>query len=291
MSGFAADWLSRREPFDAAARAADLGRRFAAAVRRSGQGPRRLIDLAAGTGSNFRMLAPLIGADQDWLLVDHDPLLMMAQKQAIMTWAEGRGLHCRDVDGGVAVKAGAATWTARAQRLDLASSLEQLDFAAFDGVTTTAFLDLVSGDWLDRLGGALTGARVPLLATLTVDGRREWHPFLPTDARVLEAFQGHQAGDKGFGAALGSAATAYLAGRLAGSRYEVDMSRSDWRIGPQHTEMLTQMAQESAAVAAQAEPSAAVAFAEWLTLRREQIHAARVSLEIGHLDLLAIPLG
>ena len=151
MSGFAADWLQRREPFDAAARNRDLARRFGAVLGDGQSGPRRIIDLAAGSGANFRALAPLIGGDQDWLLVDHDPLLMAAQAVEIARWSKREGWRCLDIDGGVSVETGAARWRTRTHRLDLANDLEQIDFADCDGVTTAAFLDLVSAAWLERL--------------------------------------------------------------------------------------------------------------------------------------------
>src|SRR5262245_23237889 len=90
MSGFDASWLARREPFDIAARDAALARRFAVALG-EGDRPRRIVDLAAGTGASFRALAPQIEGEQDWLLVDHDPLLIAAQRDAISRWAQQHG--------------------------------------------------------------------------------------------------------------------------------------------------------------------------------------------------------
>ena len=290
MSGFSADWLQRREPFDTAARDVGLARRFGAALGRGQNEPRRIVDLAAGSGANFRVLAPQLGGDQDWLLVDHDPALIAAQAATISRWAAQAGWTCRDGDGGgLHINAGTATWRVRAQALDLARDLEQLPLAEYDGVTTTAFLDLVSAAWLDRLCTLLTRGGRPLLATLTVDGRRVWQPPMPADARIQAAFQGHQSGDKGFGLALGSEATAYLADRLAAQGHAVSTSRSDWRIVAAHREMLLQMLQEAAAVAHEADPAGSALFTVWQAEREQQIEAGVLALDIGHLDLLALP--
>ena len=289
MNGFAAEWLQRREPFDAAARDQDLARRFGAALGDVKSGPRRIVDLAAGSGANFRALAPLVGGDQDWLLVDHDPRLIAAQTAEIARWAQREGWYFQTSDDRVLVETGAARWRVRARRLDLAQFLEQIDLAACDGVTTTAFLDLVSAAWLDRLCGFLTRAGRPLLATLTVDGRRAWHPALPADARIQAAFQRHQSGDKGFGPALGSKAAPWLADRFAAQGYAVMTARSDWRISAEHCDMLLQMVGESATVAREAEPAAAALFADWSALRKAQIEDGLLALDVGHLDLLAVP--
>ena len=149
---------------------------------------------------------------------------------------------------------------------------------------------LVSTAWLDRLSDVLARSGLPLLATLTVDGRREWHPKLPADVRVDHAFRRHQSGDKGFGCAHGGLATGYLAQRLAARGYDVTTAPSDWRIGADHREMLVPMVEESAAVALEMEPAAAALFAAWSAQRKTQIHAGLLSLEVCHLDLLAIPV-
>lgn len=287
MSGFAADWLQRREPFDAAARDRALAQRFSAALDDST--PRRIIDLAAGSGANFRALAPLLAGDQDWLLLDNDSLLIAAQAAQIAHWSQQNGWRCGEIDGGVLVETATARWQVRAQKIDLARDLEQIDLAACDGVVSAAFLDLVSTSWLDRLCDLLQRFGKPLLAVLTVDGRRAWHPALPADARIQAAFQRHQHGDKGFGPAIGGLATSGLAERLMACGYAVSTARSDWRIDSTHREMLLQMVTESAAVACEAEPAAAALFADWSAQRNAQIGAGVLALDIGHLDLLAVP--
>ena len=288
MSGFKLDWLQRREPFDAAARDRDLAHRFGAMLGEMQGKPRRIVDLAAGSGASFRALAPLLGVDQDWLLVDHDASLIEAQAAEIARWSARNGWHCREFDGGILVRTGTADWRARTHTLDLAHCMDQLDLAACDGVTTNAFLDLVSTTWLEQLCGLLARSHLPLLATLTVDGRREWHPAAAADVRVDHAFRHHQSGDKGFGPAQGGLATACLADCLAARGYEIATAHSDWRIGAEHREMLTQMVGESTAVALETEPAAAAFFAGWSAERHAQIQAGLLSLEVGHLDMLAV---
>jgi hypothetical protein len=287
MSGFDADWLARREPFDLAARDVGLAQQFGAALGNERR-PRRIVDLAAGTGASFRALAPQLPGDQHWLMVDHDPLLIAAQPEALSRWAQQCGWHCRGIDGGIEIDNGTAHWRAQALHLDLARELGALDLAGCDGVTTTAFVDLVSAAWLDKLCGLLARSRMPLLAALTVDGRRVWDPPLAADVHVNDAFGRHQARDKGFGPALGPRAAAYLADRLAREGYDMASARSDWRIGHAHRDMLLAMIDETAAVACEHDRVEAARHAEWAEKRRAQTQCG-LSLTIGHLDLLARP--
>lgn len=289
LSGFDADWLRLREPFDAAARDNDLARGFGAAFGTGRREGRRIIDLAAGTGANFRALAPRLDGDQDWLLVDHDPMLIAAQAAEIARWSRAHGWHCRTVGGGVEVDSGSSRWRARARTLDLARDLEAIVIAGCDAVTATAFLDLVSSAWLDRLCSLLARRRLPMLATLTVDGRREWHPPLPADARIDEAFRRHQAGDKGFGPAQGEQAASYLASRLVARGYTVATARSDWRITTAHHDMLVRLIDESTAVACATDPGKTAVFVAWSAERHRQARAGLLALHLGHVDILATP--
>lgn len=289
IAGFDAHWLAQREPFDLRARDVGLATAFAAALTRQPARPVTLVDLAAGTGSNFRALAPLIGGDQDWLLIDHDPLLLAAQQAHITAWAEHRGWPVERRGAGLSVHAGDARWFVRGRPLDLARSLQDLVLERFDGIVTTAFLDLVSASWLDRFSAAVASARRPLLATLTVNGEREWHPRSPADAGLLRAFERHQSGDKGFGVSLGHRAVAYLAQRLSDRGLSVRTARSDWRLGPTATDVLRHLAREAAAVAGAAEPAARSVHADWLDERARQIDHGLLTLRVGHDDLLVLP--
>lgn len=268
MNGFSLAWLRQREPYDLAARDRDCAARFAAALRQRGSRPLRVLDLASGSGASFRALAPLVGTEQAWTLTDNDAELLAAAGT---------------------VPAGDARWNAHGRIIDLARQLDELDFAAFDAVTTSAFLDLASQAWLDRLAAKLAAANLPLLATLSVDGRRSWHPALPDDAAILAAFEQHQASDKGFGAALGPASASHLAGVLRASAYEVTLARSDWRLGRNARAMLVPLLDDTSRAACAARPDQASAFSRWSETRRRQLAQGALSAEIGHLDLLALP--
>ncbi|RPH46762.1 MAG: class I SAM-dependent methyltransferase [Burkholderiales bacterium] len=304
MTGFDADWLRLREPLDAAARSEALATRFAAALRArprpagqgagaaAGTGPLRILDLAAGTGANLRVLATSLDGDQAWTLLDLDPALLGAQSVELADWARRRGWTCAPcADGGLAIGVGSATVRAQGRALDLQQALETLDAGAFDAVVTTAFLDLVSEAWLERLCAWLVSARLPLLATLTVDGRRDWFPPLPEDPRVDRAFRLHQAGDKGFGASLGIGAAAHLATRLTALGHQVSTARADWRIDGGRRVLLQRLIDEAAGAASEAEPEGRAAFQAWAAMRTAHAADGRLVLEVGHLDLLALPPG
>ncbi|MDF2232032.1 class I SAM-dependent methyltransferase [Albimonas sp. CAU 1670] len=248
---FASSWLALREPADAAAR--DRGLIAALAEWTAGR-PLAATDLGCGTGSTVRALAPLVPSLR-WTLVDNDPALL----------AEA------------AARTGAAT-----RALDLAAGPE----AAVEGaqvVAASALFDLVSDAWLRRFAAALS-PEVAVYAALSYDGRESWSPAPPHEAQALAAFRRHQTGDKGFGPALGSNAGAALAALLAARGWRVRVADSAWRLGPGDGPLIRALADGSAEAVAETGALAGRQLAEWRAARR----AAR-QVEIGHLDLLALP--
>ena len=264
---FSASWLALREPYDHAARAPTLSGQLREFLRTRGAGPVRIIDLACGTGSNLRYLAPRLGGAQQWTMVDNDPALL-----ALL-----RGMP----DAGV-----------EAVRCDLARDLHDLAFADCDVVTASALLDLVSPDWLDRLLAALAPPRAALLFALSYDGSMRWEPALPDDRRITAWFNLHQRTDKGFGAALGPDAAAEAGRRLEAAGFRVTTAGSDWHLATRdrtvQREVAAGVAEAVVALPSAGGDAAAIARA-WLEARRSLIDAGRGSLRVGHTDLLALP--
>jgi hypothetical protein len=270
MTDFSADWLALRETADRAARDPALARRFAALLPPGAS----LLDLGAGTGANARALTPLLPGDETWTLAERDPALRAAQAAAMRAWA-GRG------GGHVARLLPLA--------IDLAGGLAALDGLAADAVVASAFFDLAGMDWLARFAGWLARRRLPLYATLTVDGRRTFTPPDEDDALVAAAFRQHQTHDKGLGPAAGPAALACLEQALAAEGYEVATAPSDWRLGPEQAELLAALVAGEATAARDAAPADAPCVSAWEGRRRRALASGRLSAIIGHRDLLAWP--
>src|SRR4051812_15327966 len=125
MSGFTADWLSLREPYDLAARNSKVLGAVTASVK---SGPLHVVDLACGSGSTVRALHRHLPTPQHWDLVDHDPgLLALACSQVL--------------DSNITLKA---------ISLDLSRDFEAALGREINLITISALLDLVSETWLHR---------------------------------------------------------------------------------------------------------------------------------------------
>lgn len=251
---FDAAWLDLREVADHAARDPSLldeARRYATAIENP-----LLVDLGAGTGSTQRALAL---PEARWRLIDRDGTLL--------------GLAAR--------RGGDRTETC-------AMDLARVDALPLHGarlVTASALLDLVGDAWLEALVARLAAGRTALYAALTYDGVMRWTPADHDDDTVTEAFNRHQRGDKGLGAALGPAAAERLRHVMAGHGYRVRIAPSPWQLGPDS------IALQQALLAGIAGAAAEAGFAAHDWLERRLATLATMSCHIGHVDVLAVPAG
>jgi hypothetical protein len=253
VTSFTAEWLSLREPADAAARSEALAAGFARTAS-------RIVDLASGTGANIRYLALRLRRASDWLAVDNDAQLLAA----------------------LAPPAGAKV---SALRLDLARALDDLPLDGCDLVTASALLDLVSEPWLVRLAARCAEARIGVLFALTYDGRIEWSPREDADELVRGLLNRHQLGDKGFGPALGPRAAAAAVAHFNAVGYEIQAAPSDWDLGPESPALQSALIEGWIAAAAEIAPGEAEALGNWARRRRAHVAAGASRVRLGHVDL------
>jgi SAM-dependent methyltransferase len=265
MSGFTADWLTLREPYDLRAR--NLTVLDAVTAFLKSRSSVHVVDLACGTGSTPRALSPRLPARQNWKLIDND-LDLLARATAMPL---------------------ASDTAVTAIPLDLNRDLEAALDGTLDLVAISALLDLVSDTWLDRLAVAVAGRSIPLYAALSYDGRTGFTPPDPFDTAVTAAVNAHQRMDKGFGPALGPAAAAFAIARFEALGYSVVHGASDWVMGADDRDMQTQILAGWASAAHDMGALSRADTTAWLTRRRAAVAAGCSSLYVGHVDFFATP--
>jgi hypothetical protein len=265
MSGFSADWLALREPYDLRARNPAV--LDAVAAHLEGRASIRIVDLACGTGSTLRAVSPRLPARQRWTLTDHDPELLA--RVASTPTAE---------DVAIAVIA-----------LDLDRDLDAALEGTVDLVTTSALLDLVSDRWLQRLAATLAARAIPFYAALSYDGQVGFTPSDPFDRAIIDAVNQHQRTHKGFGPALGPAAAGAALACFEALGYSVMTGSSGWMIGPQDYDMQTELVDGWASAAREIGRLSAEDITAWSMRRRAMIAAGRSSCRVGHVDFFAVP--
>ena len=258
------DWLDLRERVDAAARSREL-------VARLGDGPWLIHDLACGSGSMGRWLAPLLPGRQRWVLHDRDAdLLAVAALDVPRAAGDGAPVRVET-------------------RLSDVTRLRQRDLAGATLVTASALLDLLTAVELASVIEACAGAACPVLLTLSVTGRVRLDPPDPLDARVAAAFDAHQRRPSSRGALLGPDAVDAAVDGFRRTGAEVVVAASPWRLGPAEADLAVEWLDGWIGAAREQEPELA---GDAELYRRRRVRAARtgrLAVTVGHADLLVLP--
>ncbi len=299
---FDTDWLSLRNAADSSARSVALTVRLAAWLAQRAPERRRplqLRDLGSGSGANPRYLAPRLPGPQHWRLFDHDARLLKRARQHCLALCDREGQPI----------------STDAELIDLRSVHTAL-LAHSDLVTASAVLDLVNASWLENFADICLGIGCAVLITLSVDGR--WHIDTnwdggaaisssadadadpnsdPDDDFVRTAFNEHQRRAKGGAHALGPDAAARLAKLLQARGFEVELAPSPWQLSaavPDQAALARALISGWRDAAIAQRPQAGARIDNWHQRRQRALEQAaqqqgRLSLTLGHLDLLALP--
>jgi hypothetical protein len=257
MGDFSAEWLALREPADHAARSVTLTQ-VVVDLLEPDPSP-HILDLASGTGSNFRYLHAACPR-ASWLLVDRDgALLDKAPKTA----------------------------SVETRQVNLAALDDRSMFTGRALVTASALLDLVSEAWLDQLAAlcALYGSVV--LFALSYDGRIDCSPADADDAAIVALVNEHQRTDKGLGLALGPDATACAERCFRSCSYQTRRASSDWILTPASHALQRPLIDGWAQAASELAPLQSAVFEAWRRRRHAHVDANRSHIVVGHQDLAA----
>jgi hypothetical protein len=258
-------WLALREPADAAARASELVEPIR---RRLNGGPVVIHDLGAGTGSLTRWLAPRLPGPQRWILHDRDAGLLDHAATTRVLAADG------------------APVAVATRRRDI-TRLTSGELVGADLVTTSALLDLLTADEIQRIAEACAG--YPALMTLSVTGEVQLTPPDPLDAAISDAFNAHQrrtvAGRRLLGPdAIGVTTAAF--GRWGAT---VRARPSPWRLGADQADLIDVWLKGWVGAACEQQPQLAGPARAYTARRQAEVARGRLDVVVHHHDLLAEP--
>lgn len=262
-------WLALREPTDARARSLELVDHLLAVRPR----PERWVihDLACGTGSMGRWLAPLLPGAQRWVLHDRDEQLLQSAV------ADPPGAS-RDAD----------TVTVEARRTDI-TRLTPADLADASLITASALLDLMAATELEALVTVCAAVRCPVLFTVSVMGRVTLHPADPLDAALGDAFNAHQRRFTEAGRLLGPDAVAAAVQVFSRGAVHVLVRPSPWRLGAGQRELTAAWLDGWVSAACDQDPELRERAPAYLSRRRGQVAAGELRVTVDHADVLAVP--
>ncbi len=280
MSTFSREWLGLREPADAAARNASVANTMAA--RFAQRDSLSVVDLGCGTGANLRATAPLLPHQQSWRLIDSDPSLLEFARVSLESWAD----EAKTQGTQLQIRKGNATITVDFECIDLTSHLEKALSPASGNVpglvTASAFFDLVSERFIQKLAGQCAQIKAAFYTVLTYNGVQRWNPHRPADNQIASAVHQHQLRDKGFGPAAGPMAASHLSDQFRLNGYLVTEGDSPWVLGRNDRMLIEELMHGQATAAAETGLVDAKTLESWVKVQRS-------GAQIGHTDTFAVP--
>jgi hypothetical protein len=264
-----AEWLDLREPADAAARDRELVEHLRRHLPATGC--QMIHDLACGTGSMGRWLAPLLPGPQRWVLHDRDAdLLHVAAAELPGPAADGTSV------------------VVETRRSDV-TRLRSDDLADATLITASALLDLLTRDELAGLIDVCAKAGCPVLLSLSVVGRVDLAPADPLDSFVAAAFDAHQRRMTVGGRLLGpdAAAAAVEGFRQLGA--DVLVRSTPWRLGAAEADLEAEWFIGWIRAAREQSVELASDIGSYARRRLAEARAGELAVTVGHADLLALP--
>ncbi len=268
MSGvipLSAVWLTLREEADARSRSWTLAGRAAQLVRP----PLVVHDLAGGTGSMMRWLAPLLPGPQTWVLHDGNPLLLD-----------------RSVEG--ASDSSGHEVAVRIDSQDVAD-LREGDFAGASLVTTSALLDVLTREELESVVRACVAAGAPALFTLSVTGGVLLDPVDAGDGVFAAAFNDHQRRTTRGRHLLGPDAVATASALFRSAGWSVEVADSPWRLDASDHGLADAWLDGWVGAAVEDRPALQEWAGEYLRNRAAQLADGVLDIVVDHRDLFAWP--
>ena len=263
------EWLHLREPADAAARSRDLVEHLRPHLPATG---RRVIhDLACGTGSMGRWLAPLLPGPQHWVLHDRDADLLR--------------VAAADLPGPAADGASVVVETRRSD----VTQLRPDDLADATLITASALLDLMTQAELAGLIDVCAKPGCPVLLTLSVVGRVDLAPADPLNSRVASAFDAHQRRMTVGGRLLGPDAVEAAVEGFRRLGAEVLVRPTPWRLGAAEADLAAEWFTGWMGAACEQEVELASAAGSYARRRLAEARAGQLAVTVGHADLLVLP--
>jgi trans-aconitate methyltransferase len=264
-----ADWLTLREPADAAARSGDLVAHLRPHLPAEGRSV--IHDLGCGTGSMRRWLAPQLTGPQHWVMHERDPDLL----------ADSRTRSPVIARDGTAV-------TVETRLRDI-TRLDPADLARASLITASALLDMLTADGLDRFVRTCADAGCPALITLSVIGRVEMSPVDPLDERIAGAFNAHQRRTTGDRHLLGPDAVAAAVDAFARLGHEVLVRPSPWLLGAHEAALAVEWLSGWIDAACEQQPDLIDGAAAYSARRLAEAADGRLVVTVHHADILALP--
>jgi len=281
---FDIDWLSERYPFDVEARNKALESKVVAHLAEKSS--ITLVDVGAGTGSNFLYFVEQLPQSQKWYLVEQNESLKKATIRRLKDYASYHKYNFERKKDTVKITSIKRDITVTILNDSLLNLAELIDLKKVDLVLANAVFDLFSAAQIDQLVSLITQNKLAFYHTLSYEGMT-FNPTDPFDEVFIDTYNEHMERPQAFGKALGRHASQYMVKSFEAAKSTVQSAPSKWQIEAvdikMHYYLLNFM--ENALGEMDLAPAIQQNFKKWIQRKKDLIITGQQRLEIAHLDV------
>lgn len=280
---FQVEWLEGRFSFDAKARNKTVEQ--ACLEHFSKRASLNIVDIGAGTGSNFRYFWNRFSQNQNWTFVELNPELAKVAKEKCIQFAQEQQFLVSNQRDRLIFQKGKQYRSVQILHQSFLELHQFLDLNTIDLITAGAVFDLLSTNMLDQFLSKIITSQTALLATINYTGMRFKHST-KRDQQYVQLYEAHMCRQQAFGRAIGPKFPDYLKAFSNAKSIPLLMGSSHWIIGPNdhkmHQFLLDYM--EKGLGEMLRDKTQRPDFQNWLAEKRSLSQQGRLELQVLHQD-------
>ena len=280
---FQVEWLEERFSFDTKARNKIIEQ--ACITHFKDKERLNILDIGAGTGSNFQHLWNRFPQHQNWIFVELNPELAQVAKEKCIQLAKKQGFSIAEENKRLVFQKEKQYRSIQILNQSFLELHQFLDLDKVDLITAGAVFDLLSSTMLDQFLNQLLEHQIALLATINYTGMHFQHSST-TDQQFIQLYEAHMCRQQDFGRAIGPKFPEYLKAFSNAKSIPLLMGSSHWIIGPtdhkMHRFLLDYM--EKGIGETLTDTKQKLSFQNWLTSKRNTLQQGQLELQVSHQD-------
>ncbi|MBN4081253.1 hypothetical protein JYT44_02690 [Caldithrix abyssi] len=277
-------WQQERFPFDAFARNQKIEKIFLNYFTRKTS--LKIVDVGSGLAANTRYSSENFPFDQDWTLIENDPIILENCLQTLIEWAKERQwpyvhspneLELYTPNKYIHIK------IVRGSFMDLD---KLVDLSEIDLITASAVFDLFSKNQFRTFAHILASHRLPLFTTLNYLSM-VFEPQGTEDHKYIKYYENHMTQPREFGSKMGPYCSQNMTKILENVGYHITTGSSNWLINSKNSKMMNYLLRFMHVAIREMlkSPTELNQLEQWISNKKQLVQNGELSLKVNHMDI------
>jgi len=278
------EWQLERFPFDAIARSRKVEKIFLNYF--TGATSLNIVDVGAGLAANTRYYVEKFPFDQNWRLIENDPVILGGCLQTLVQWAKAQQWKYTLSKNELKMYAPNKNIGVKVARGSLMDLDKLIDLSTINLITANAVFDLFSKDQFQTFINILAAQRLPLFTTLNY-ASMVFEPQDFADKKYIRLYENHMIQPRKSGSKMGPFCSENMIKDLEKVGYNIKTGSSDWLIKSENGNMMNYLLRFMQVAIGEILKSKIELnqLEQWISTKKQIVKDGRLSLKVHHLDI------